>query len=193
MVCEKEQFEHRLQLTDTGKIHSIDNVNNFTWVVQLYDFDLSYSNLFFFWASPGDPNDFTSGFFNITESSSKSTTGATTNIITPTPTTLPTSTISPTQESSQEPSSVRVPSSGLETTGKIALGVGIGIGIPVLAALGALIWLKARQQRHNHSMATVPGATPDRWQQFQPGQLRSQQPKEMQGTDPILFRSELAS
>ena len=39
--------------------------------------------------------------------------------------------------------------------GKIALGVGIGIGVPVLVALIALIWLKARQSGKIDQIASV--------------------------------------
>ncbi|KAJ5708998.1 hypothetical protein N7493_010332 [Penicillium malachiteum] len=37
------------------------------------------------------------------------------------------------------------------TSSKIALAVGIGVGVPILSALGILIWLKIRQSNNKQN------------------------------------------
>ncbi|OJK02432.1 hypothetical protein ASPACDRAFT_41260 [Aspergillus aculeatus ATCC 16872] len=49
-----------------SKIHPTDSVTNFTWPVQLYGFDLAYSNVFFLWIDPDEAGGFVSCYFNIT-------------------------------------------------------------------------------------------------------------------------------
>lgn len=168
------------ELTNTAKIHPIDDVSNFTWVVQLYDFDLDYSNKFFFWVNPDGPNGFTSGFFNISRSSTAPTTATTDATSTPTPA-LP-STSSDASDSEQS-SSLAETSSGLTSTEKIALGVGIGVGVPVLTLLAALVWLIARRPRNNGQMQAVPGPSPVVWPTKQ---HPSTPPKELHATVPTV-------
>ncbi|KAJ9303772.1 hypothetical protein DTO271D3_7453 [Paecilomyces variotii] len=149
-----------------SKIHSYDQVSNFTWVVQLYDFDFSYSNVFFFWVNPDTPTGFVSAYFNITKPVSASTIS---NAPTIPPTTIAstetlktaTASFTPTapavQSASASASASPVSSSGIASSGKIALGVGLGVGLPILATLAALLWLKVRQSNSNrHSqMAAI--------------------------------------
>ncbi|PWY91896.1 hypothetical protein BO94DRAFT_583813 [Aspergillus sclerotioniger CBS 115572] len=124
-----------------SKIHSTDQISNFTWVVQLYGFDLDHSNVFFFWINPGVPGSPIS-FFNITRP-----TTTTTSITITSPTASPTTTKTSVTVSSSSvtdtvaqstPSSSRDTAQPTTTTGQVALGIGIGIGLPVLAALTAL-------------------------------------------------------
>lgn len=179
-----------------AKIHSTDKVTNFTWVVQLYGFDLDYSNVFFFWINSDQPDGFISSYFNITEASATSTSATSSATSTSTSNSTLNSGSSPSSLSSTPSSS----SSGLTSTGKIALGVGIGIGAPVLAALAALVWLKARRPPANQPQQ-IPGAVPNTalypfWpamQQQEQLQPDSASPKEMPGSDPVDYCAELPS
>ncbi|KAJ9252383.1 hypothetical protein DTO207G8_1902 [Paecilomyces variotii] len=165
-----------------SKIHSYDQVSNFTWVVQLYDFDFSYSNVFFFWVNPDTPTGFVSAYFNITKPVSASTIS---NAPTIPPTTIAstetlktaTASFTPTapavQSASASASASPVSSSGIASSGKIALGVGLGVGLPILATLAALLWLKVRQSNSNrHSqMAAISTFTAP------PPELMTHQPR----------------
>lgn len=135
--------------------------------------------------NPDGPNGFVSGFFNITEST-KTTTATTTGTDAPATNTLD---LDPTTSAASKDA----PSSGLPTTGKVALGVGIGIGVPILGALFALVWLKARQPSNNKSNGQVAApsykvypAEPEMDVQRVP-----QSPKEVRGPDPRDFYPEL--
>ncbi|PYI11378.1 hypothetical protein BO78DRAFT_446357 [Aspergillus sclerotiicarbonarius CBS 121057] len=167
-----------------AKIQSTDQISNFTWVVQLYGFDLNHFNVFFFCISPSVPGS-PIGFFNITKST-------TTNIVTTSATISPT----PTKALGSGPSSgvidtvAQSPGSSSRdavqqtTTGRIALGIGIGIGVPVLAALTALVWFKTRETRSTMAAGTVPASWPFMRQPQPP-------PKEMPGSDPTNNCAEL--
>lgn len=137
-----------------AKIHASDQVTNFTWTVQLFGFDLSYSNEFFLWVNPDGPDGFVSTYFNITEpttSTINTATAATATSINTSNLAFPVSSASALATDSVGSSSASpAPSAGLTTTSKIALGVGIGIGLPALCALGALIWLRLRQDSKNN-------------------------------------------
>lgn len=178
-----------------SKIHSTDKVTNFTWVVQLYGFDLDYSNVFFFWINSDQPDGFISSYFNITEPTSTSTSATSSATSTSTSTNSLESASSPSSSFSSAPSS----SSGVTSTGKIALGVGIGLGVPVLAALAALIWLKARQPTKQAQMSgAVPNTAPYTFwpvmqEQHQHQSSSKTPPKEMPGTDPVKYCAELPS
>ncbi|RAL01402.1 uncharacterized protein BO80DRAFT_444838 [Aspergillus ibericus CBS 121593] len=175
-----------------SKIHSTDQVTNFTWVVQLYGFSLDYSNVFFLWINSDDPGGFVSTYFNITEPTTTTTSSATataTSAKALNTTSSPSTTIAAAQSTAPASSTAQ-----LTPTEQIALGVGIGIGVPVLAALGALVWLKARSNK-NLAMAAAsgtmhPGAMHASW----PGMRQPQPlpPKEMQGSDPRGSYPELA-
>ncbi|KAI2865007.1 hypothetical protein CBS63078_11074 [Aspergillus niger] len=164
-----------------SKIHSTDQVTNFTWVVQLYGFDLNYSNVFFMWINSDDPDGIVSSYFNITKPTATSTTSSSTESdtstksldTTPSPSITPSTDAQPTMSASSD-------AAQLTTTGQIALGVGIGIGVPVLAALAALVWLKARANKTPAMLSAMPGTMPAWPAMRQPQQLP---PKEMQGSD----------
>ncbi|KAK2761270.1 hypothetical protein FQN54_001792 [Arachnomyces sp. PD_36] len=172
------------------KIHQSDKVTNITWTVQLYGFDLNYSNVFFFWMNPDGPNSFVSSYFNITEptadtdtDTSTSTKVEATGLDSP-----PTTSVSDSNTSS--PSSDTPPSnsssSGLSTTAKIALGIGLGIGIPLLIAMIALVWLKARHRHPPNNTIATSNKTLSMMQQAMP----PSSPKEVHGT---AYCSELPS
>ncbi|PWY78259.1 hypothetical protein BO70DRAFT_430175 [Aspergillus heteromorphus CBS 117.55] len=194
-----------------SKIHSTDQVTNFTWVVQLYGFTLDYSNVFFLWINSDDPDGFVSCYFNITEPTTTTTTTTTSKtdatasststklleLASPSATSTITNaaaTQSATTTSTSSSSSGGRSSGGmiaLTTTGQIALGVGIGIGVPVIAALAALVWLKARANNRVTSMAAdSQDKLPLSWSAPPPQQLPTK-PKEMPGTNPIEFYPEL--
>ncbi|KAJ5225268.1 hypothetical protein N7468_006493 [Penicillium chermesinum] len=148
-----------------SKIHASDDVSNFTWNVQLYGFDLSYSNVFFIWLNPDGPDGFVSTYFNIT----KPTKSATTTVV-PTPTSPhglnlaspPPSSLTPSPSSSPSSSLSSSTSSSPEmtTTSKIALGVGLGLGLPILCAVSVLVWLKHRQSNDYSNKAIAQMAAP---------------------------------
>ncbi|KAL4795269.1 hypothetical protein BDV19DRAFT_389401 [Aspergillus venezuelensis] len=136
-----------------SKIHASDKVTNFTWTVQLYGFDLDYSNVFF-WINSDTPEGFTSAYFNITKpdpSDSEDTAASTSSTASPSATS-PSNAISATanpadtESPTTQPQSTAAVHSGLTATDKIALGVGLGVGLPILAALGVLIWQRSRSQ-----------------------------------------------
>lgn len=180
-----------------SKIHTQDQVSNFTWVVQYYGFNPDYSNVYFFWINPDGPNGFVSSFFNITAppatatattsgSTSTSTSSANGNGSTG-PSTSATSTISPGNLESSP--------SGLDTTSKIALGVGIGVGVPILGGLIALIWLTYMRANNNRvntaksgQMASAGGSIINNNGALPP--YRSP-PSEIPGSDSTAFCNEL--
>ncbi|KAJ5790469.1 uncharacterized protein N7518_007480 [Penicillium psychrosexuale] len=138
-----------------SKIHSTDYVTNFTWVVQVYGFDLSYSNVFFLWINPDEKGGFVSTYFNVTEpvATTSTTTSSTTSTSTSASTSASTNTPHTTIKLSSSPSSSSLSSLSISTsdqtsqlamTEKIAIGIGIGVGVPILCILGALLYLKIR-------------------------------------------------
>ncbi|KAL4951569.1 hypothetical protein BDW69DRAFT_196366 [Aspergillus filifer] len=137
-----------------SKIHASDKVTNFTWTVQLYGFDLEYSNVFFFWINSDTPDGFTSAYFNITEpdpSTSEDTANTTSLTASPTATSLSNATSSvsspaDTASSTSSPQATAFEDSGLTTASKIALGVGLGVGLPILATLAVLVWQRSKSR-----------------------------------------------
>ncbi|BCS25420.1 uncharacterized protein APUU_50131A [Aspergillus puulaauensis] len=173
-----------------SKIHSSDKVSNFTWTVQLYGFDLDYSNVFFFWINSDTPEGFTSAYFNISEPDATSTTDGTATH-SPSSITNTTSSISSSTASDTPPTTP--PSSEQTTTSKIALGVGIGIGLPVLAALAFIIWLRMRPStEQNQTTKAVLPSPPELY-----GDIIHQpphpSPKEVHGSEPPRVYPELPS
>ncbi|PKY03436.1 hypothetical protein P168DRAFT_346135 [Aspergillus campestris IBT 28561] len=165
-----------------SKLHRGPKSTNFTWTVQLYEFDFDYSNVFFFWINSDTPEGFISSFFNITKPESASTSHSTSaSASTPTDST---NSVPSNEPRVSDTASKSASDSGFSTTAKIALGVGIGIGVPVLAALGALVWLRSRPPHvlHEDGVKDIPAYC----------ELSIQQPKgvtrhsvlEMPGTDP---------
>ncbi|KAA8649334.1 hypothetical protein EYZ11_011621 [Aspergillus tanneri] len=174
-----------------SKIHASDKVTNFTWTVQLYGFDLDYSNVFFFWVNSDTPEGFPSTYFNITKPTSTQTATTSTSVSPSTTSSIDSSSSvsshpdAASQSSSHSDAASQSASpSGIPTTGKIALGVGIGIGVPVLAALGALVWLKARAPRtFNERVGNHVPVAPERAMQ-RPAAVHYKSPIEMPGTVP---------
>ncbi|CRL18851.1 unnamed protein product [Penicillium camemberti] len=167
-----------------SKIHSSDKVTNFTWVVQVYGFDLSYSNEFFLWVNPDEKGGFVSTYFNITEpTSTTSTTSSSTSTSTSMKTlNAATTPSSPSSSSSSSSSDSDSQTSELTLTGKIAIGVGAGVGLPILCALGALLYLKTRKSNNKIEKTISPPEPMPPWMvmQNQHGQISS--PKEVHGS-----------
>ncbi|KAI3394659.1 hypothetical protein diail_2469 [Diaporthe ilicicola] len=130
--------------------------SSFTWTVELYDFDVSLSNVFFFWIfngsalNQGDINvpNVSSAYFNITTDDppgvSSSTSSATTSRTTPMTSNPSSSTATATASSIQFPqvastsaTSASTPeesessASGAGSSGGISTGAGVGIGVGV--------------------------------------------------------------
>ncbi|KAL4794812.1 hypothetical protein BDV19DRAFT_389948 [Aspergillus venezuelensis] len=151
-----------------SKIDPEDPTLNFTWVTQLYNFDLAVSNVFFFWINDNVPDEaIPSAYFIITEpdrettssvSSSSSTltsisTSASTSSLTSetsTPTSTPTGNSTTTDSNPSSPPRNSTPSEpdSSTSTNKTALGVGLGVGIPILGALAALIWIQVHKAKN---------------------------------------------
>ncbi|KAJ5357939.1 hypothetical protein N7541_005097 [Penicillium brevicompactum] len=184
-----------------AKIHESDKITNFTWTVQLYGFDLDYSNVFFIWINPDGPGGFVSSYFNITEPTK--TTSSTASISSATATTASNFTADPVTSDSPSTKTASPPSttadsdttneaSALTMTSKIALGVGVGVGASIIGALGVLIWLRARQTRASEKAAAAAAAGTvvtygDGTQQRRPQSSM----KELIGTNPTEFIPEL--
>ncbi|KGO68442.1 hypothetical protein PITC_070670 [Penicillium italicum] len=170
-----------------SKIHSIDQVSNFTWVVQLYGFNLSYSNVFFLWVNPDEKSGFVSTYFNITEpasttstASSSTSTSASASTKTQDTTTTPSSLSSPSPSPSSDSASAQT--SELTMTGKIAIGIGAGIGLPILCALGALLFLKTRKSDDKIHKTISPPETMPPWMVIQNQQAQLSSPREVHGS-----------
>ena len=65
-------------------------------------------------------------------------------------------------------------------TGKIALGIGIGVGIPILCALGALLYLKTRKSEDVKTIS--PPETIPPWMVIQNQNAPPSPPKEVHGS-----------
>ncbi|KAL4755433.1 hypothetical protein BDW72DRAFT_189192 [Aspergillus terricola var. indicus] len=161
-----------------SKIHASDKVTNFSWVVQLYGFDLDYSNFNITEPAPTSKNtDNTT--FSTASSNATSTSPTSSPVITD-----PSTSSLPQAADDSEP--------GLTTTAKVALGVGLGVGLPILGALAVLIW-----QRSRTSDGTSKGDNASR--PSDPAELlgaiarpkSSRSAKEVPGTDPALIYPEL--
>ncbi|EAS36132.3 uncharacterized protein CIMG_01486 [Coccidioides immitis RS] len=112
---------------------SRDAPTNFTWTVQTYDFDLSFSNVFFFWFNRGAPKHFISHYFNITTDESITSTRSisTTSDQTGISITVPSTTTPSPSDATIEPQAAE----GLNSNAKVGLGVGVGIGVPIILLL----------------------------------------------------------
>ncbi|KAL4765624.1 uncharacterized protein BDW70DRAFT_66561 [Aspergillus foveolatus] len=180
-----------------SKIHASDKVTNFSWVVQLYGFDLNYSNVFFFWINSDTPDGFTSAYLNITEPdpTSTGTDNATLSTASSNATSTTSSNTSPviTDPSiSSLPQAADESETGLTTTAKVALGVGLGVGLPILGALAVLIWQRSRTI--DGALKGDNGSRPSGAAELLGGIVRpksSRSAKEVPGTDPALFYPEL--
>ena len=137
----------------------------FHWQVQTYTMDLAFSPVYFLWLAPGDPQGFTSHYFNITDQvpDSASSTSSTSGTIAFAPSTslassMTTSSLpsTPSQKSSQTP--VTPPASASSNTEplKVGLGVGLGIGVPLLLLAGIWIGLRLMKSRRRSSRGMNP-------------------------------------
>ncbi|KAJ6123783.1 hypothetical protein N7471_011100 [Penicillium samsonianum] len=167
-----------------SKIHSTDQVTNFTWVVQVYGFDLSYSNVFFLWINPDEKGGFVSTYFNVTKpTSTTSTASLSTSASTSPSTNMPGTANKPSPSSSSSfPESASPQTSELTMTGKIAIGIGIGVGVPILCALGALLWLKTRKSDDKSDKTISPPETMPPWMVMQNQYGPLSPPKEVHGS-----------
>ncbi|KAI1172450.1 hypothetical protein F4777DRAFT_561635 [Nemania sp. FL0916] len=112
---------------------SAGGVTQIDWAVQLYQFDLSDSNVFFFWLSSPSSGSFDSHYFNITARASTSTTS------TPSSSTTSTSSLTPTGSSTTSPTPP-IPATTAPASGGLSAGAQAGIGVgAALAGLAAII------------------------------------------------------
>ncbi|KAI0386203.1 hypothetical protein F5Y04DRAFT_275811 [Hypomontagnella monticulosa] len=137
------------------------SVTEFDWSVQIYQFDLQTSNVFFLWVMPSNPDDtssFTSHYFNILKEATSSTSSSTTTTSSTTSGSTSSSTsttaaasTTPTTTPTQTPEASNALSPGAQA------GIGIGASAVGLAALaGAFFWW--RKSRPNHQ---APGPGPN--------------------------------
>ncbi|KAK2757555.1 hypothetical protein FQN54_004524 [Arachnomyces sp. PD_36] len=179
-----------------SKTQENEEVFSFDWAVQLYSFDLSKSNVFFFWVNPDGGDGFTSTFFNITDSPSTSTTAGSDGS---SPTDAADDSTTSGNPSVRPDSSSQNSSDELDSSGKIALGVGIGVGIPILGALFGLLWLKFRQSKNNNQqgIAELHERTLERHEKDAAGRAVKQEfvpasaTREIPGTNPRDYYPEL--
>ncbi|KAL4938038.1 hypothetical protein BDV06DRAFT_226379 [Aspergillus oleicola] len=141
----------------------------FTWVTQLYNFDLVVSDVFFFWINANVPSvAIPSAYFIITEpdretistsfSTSASTSRPTSETSAPAsdPENNTTATDSGPSIPSQNPALSEPDSS--KSINDTALGVGLGIGVPVLGALAVLIWIQVHKAKGARTDASLRDA-----------------------------------
>ncbi|KAL4882885.1 hypothetical protein BJY04DRAFT_186241 [Aspergillus karnatakaensis] len=183
-----------------SKIHASDKVTNFTWTVQLYGFDLDYSNVFFFWINSDTPNGFTSAYFNITRPDPATETSSSTASSTATSPPNATSSVSSpatTESFTPIPQPTVTEDPGLTTTAKVALGVGLGVGLPILATLAVLLWQRSRAAAPSSPPKGANSNTANtrvKPAELSSGPMRvksSTSANEVPGTDPSLIYPEL--
>ncbi|KAJ5937360.1 hypothetical protein N7454_004660 [Penicillium verhagenii] len=129
-----------------SNVHDYDNVNNFTWTAQLYEFNLSISSVFLLWAHTDQVGSFVSTFFIIAEPSTAVATAATT--------------VATAGSGGAVTQSTRT---GLTTGERIGIGAGVGVGVPMFCALGVWIWLRVRKADHGDSI--LPSLSQVDWAQ----------------------------
>ncbi|KAI0972728.1 hypothetical protein F4678DRAFT_460293 [Xylaria arbuscula] len=140
-------------------------VTQFDWQVQLYQFDLSASNIFFLWLTSSSPNEdgsdpvsVTSHYFNISDSSDTPNSLSTTphSTLSATSTRFPSTSLSTARTSTVTFSSTMTPQistasstpSGLSTGAKAGIGVGASLGGLVIIITAFLVF---RRLKHRHS------------------------------------------
>ncbi|KAI1651584.1 uncharacterized protein F4817DRAFT_311843 [Daldinia loculata] len=136
-------------------------VNNaatqFTWLVQAYDFNLTVSNVFFFWMFEGDPSlqgngsspQMSSAFFYLSNETTVSTSTQTTPMSTSASQAPLSSTNldSPAGSSQNEP--VQKDSNELSAGAKAGIGISVGIiGLAIIACTGLYIRKSKKQNPH---------------------------------------------
>lgn len=151
---------------------STGTVTQFDWSVQLFEFDLKISNVFFLWLHPGDASDqgsgedlsVTSHYVNFTSSVSSSSPTPTS---TPSPKTSLSSTSHTSTQTSETLSATSIGSflqtatstaisgstsdGGLSTGAEAGIGVGASlVGLAAVAGCGALIWHLRKKSSTSH-------------------------------------------
>ncbi|KAI0184541.1 hypothetical protein EV127DRAFT_486010 [Xylaria flabelliformis] len=155
-------------------IFSTENgaVTQFDWQVQVYQFDLSASSVFFLWLTSStlnsdgtEPMSVTSHYFNISSnpspSGSSSSTSSSTRTDLPTqlstssllPTTTTTTTSLPIATSSQNPAP-----GGLNTGAKAGIGVGASLAGVAIITLSWLLFRRSKQ-KHSYTAPDYPQAS----------------------------------
>lgn len=149
-------------------------VTQFDWSVQLFEFDLRISNVFFLWLHPGDASDQGSGEdLSVTSHYVNFTSGISSSSATSTPTpstkaslslTSPTSTqTSETLSVTSIGSIVQTPAStatsGTTSDGRLSTGaeagIGVGaslVGLAAITGCGALIWRRRKKSSVSHGV-----------------------------------------
>ncbi|OAA38492.1 hypothetical protein BBO_07130 [Beauveria brongniartii RCEF 3172] len=125
---------------------------SFDWVVQLYGFDLDYSDKFFFWLFQGDYSNqghpdqakhMVSGYFIISKASPS--TASSSASATPTPTATSQQTTATSQETS---TSAPSNSKGISTGAKASIAVGaVGGAIAIIGAAAFFVRYRTRKSR----------------------------------------------
>lgn len=67
-------------------------------------------------------------------------------------------------------------------TGKIAIGIGAGVGLPILCALGALLYLKTRKSDDKIHKTISPPETMPPWTVMQNQHAGVSSPREVHGS-----------
>ncbi|KAM3511626.1 hypothetical protein MY11210_004710 [Beauveria gryllotalpidicola] len=125
---------------------------SFDWVVQLYGFDLDYSDKFFFWLFQGDYSNqghpdqakhMVSGYFIISKASPSTSSPSTSS-------SSAGATLTPTATSQQTSTSTPSNSKGISTGAKTGIAVGAAGG--ALALIGAAAFLVRYRTRRNREM-----------------------------------------
>ena len=138
----------------------------FKWQVQTYNENLAFSPIYFLWLAPGDPQGFTSHYFNITDQIQDlaSSTSSTSSTFAFTPSTSLASSMTasslpstPSQRSSQTPVTPPAGASSNTEPLKVGLGVGLGIGIPLVLLAGIWIGLRLVKSRQHSPRDMNPG------------------------------------
>ncbi|KAI3317732.1 hypothetical protein HD806DRAFT_360268 [Xylariaceae sp. AK1471] len=155
-------------------------VTEFDWLVQLYQFELSNSNVFFLWLiSDSDPASVSSHYFNITDRTPTSSTStlSLSTVFTPplTPTGLSTtSPVPPPTPTPTAPTPAPPPPSVLSTGAQAGIGVGAALAGLAAIIIAIVLYRRSRQQRTHqpHAYVESQGAGPTmqgvRYQEYKP-------------------------
>ncbi|KAF3067068.1 hypothetical protein GL218_08870 [Daldinia childiae] len=145
-------------------------VNNaatqFTWLVQTYDFDLTVSNVFFFWMFDGDPSyqgdqsspQISSPFFNISNKATVSNTTYTTPLSTSTSQAPLSSTGLNSSTGSNQNEAFQKDSNELSAGAKAGIGISVSIiGLAIITCIGLYI---GRSKKQNDPIIDEPVGSP---------------------------------
>ncbi|KAI1747978.1 hypothetical protein F4782DRAFT_392173 [Xylaria castorea] len=149
--------------TKGPSVFTVENgaVTQFDWQVQLYQFDLSASNLFFLWLTSTNENDdgtdtasVSSHYFNISDNPDTSDSSSSTPSLTST--TLPTQSSTPSLLPSETTTTTSLPIAtssqnsapgGLNTGAKAGIGVGAGLAGVAIITLSLLLFRRSGLKR----------------------------------------------